>query len=121
MSRYSALIKFAKTGNVYWGCFNGPSDSMYRDIVPFEQLTGKYSFDLFDRLAKKSKDSQVTPDDIDDIAIYRGGDHEFNWYGKGSESQRCIVEGLTPFAKPDSYSDGKPAWVTEFLNNRCSK
>ena len=37
MSRAIALVKFKKTNNIYWGCYDGTSDCMYNNLIPYNE------------------------------------------------------------------------------------
>lgn len=121
MSRAIALVKFKKTDNIYWGCYDGTSDCMYNNLIPYNELDFKqYDFDMF-------KSSNFKPinrkniTDIDNIEIYSDYGGGFYWDGKGSELNKCITYGFYPTCESidnyykgfyDEFHDGEPDWVT---------
>lgn len=120
MSKSYALIRFYKTGNIYYGVYNGTVDTLYFNICTAEdcydkELDGYY---LIHYLCNKQED--VLPKgapDLDDVDIYTSYGGGFYWKGRGSESLKMVLEGLSPWEfEYDSVIDGKPDWAERFLS-----
>ena len=117
MSRAIALIRFKKTGNIYYGCYDGTSDIMYASFTEYQN-----DFSIFNWCSEHCYDYQKIDknliNDEDDIEVYSDYGDGFYWDGKGSEEFRIITKHFTPWYNDDShYIDGKPDWVEEFMVN----
>lgn len=123
MSKGLALIRFYRTGNVYYGVYNGTVDMLYFNICTKEDCYDKKCllYWLYDHLCLKNEDDFPTDafsdlDDIDDVDIYTTYGGGFYWKGKGSESLKMVLEGLFPFNDYDHpVTDGKPDWTEKYL------
>ena len=121
MSRAVALVKFEKTGNIYWGCYNGISDSMYNQLIPYNETERYPGFDFFE--TKDIEESEIT--DLDNVEIYSDYGRGFFWskHCKGSETHKCLVNGRLPFMLIDSEDEdeqiytekGQPDWVKDIF------
>lgn len=123
MSRSFALIKFKKTGNIYYGCYNGTSDIMLPFLCTPQECYDE-TYDCYNPIRYCEEllehNSWTLPDnitDLDDIEIYSDYGCGFYWSGTGSESVKMIKEFLNPFDEVGykSIKDGVPEWVEEFL------
>lgn len=120
MSRAVALVKFEKTGNVYWGCYDGTCDFMYNQLTPYNEAESYPGFDSF-----KSKDIEgLEITDLDNVEIYSDYGRGFYWSKncKGSETHKCLVKGTWPFRwaefDDEEYipiEDGQPDWVKDIF------
>lgn len=120
MSAAFALIKFKRTGNIYYGCYEGTSDTM----LPFictpeecydEKLDCYCAISYCRNLARQGKAwsfPEAAPD-IDEVEIYSDYGGGFYWTVRGSESAR-VVESLDPL-DIDIEHDGMPDWAKKFL------
>lgn len=117
MSRAIALIRFNKTGNIYYGCYDGTNDIMYNSFTEYQD-----NFSIFDWCSEHCYDYQKIDKtlikDEDDIEIYSDYGSGFYWDGKGSEEYRVITKNFSPWYDYDlHYINGKPYWVEEFMVN----
>ena len=118
------LVKFKKTGNIYYGCYEGISDIMIPFICTPKECYNEQNNCYHPIIYCRTLDSQYKtynfPDvvaDLDDIEIYSDYCGGFYWSGTGSESIKMIKNYLNPLI--EVYSDikyGKPNWVKEFLD-----
>lgn len=129
MSASFGLVRFKKTGNIYYGCYEGTSDLMlpfictpeecydekidcYCAITHCRNIEGRYATWLF-------------PDDVadlDDIEIYSDYGGGFYWNGTGSESIKMIKDYLDPWEQCyKNMKHGQPKWVEEFLKHQDSQ
>ena len=120
MSASYGLVKFKKTGNVYYCCYEGTSDIMIPFLCTPEECFDK-SFDGFcaitycRELGDKAKTWEFPEvDDLDDIEIYSDYGGGFYWNGIGSESAKMIKEEINFGEKVYEYTDGKPLWINDF-------
>ena len=123
MSKSFALVKFKKTGNIYYGCYNGTPDIM----LPFlctpeecydEKLDGYCAITYCMKLSDHGKSWRLPEDvtDLDEIEIYSDYGGGFYWSGTGSESVKMIKDFLNPYDEVyKDMKDGQPEWVKEFL------
>lgn len=121
MSAAEALIRFNKTGNIYYGCYEGTVDFLNSFICTPEECYmdewEAYSPILYCRKLQSDNDYCQFPEvnDLDDVEIYSDYGDGFYWKGKGSESVKRIKYPLAPFEQDESYPiDGQPDWVKEF-------
>lgn len=126
MSASFGLVKFKRTGNIYYGCYEGTSDL----IIPFictpeecyDKETDCYLAITYCRKLDNECKTWKFPDnitDLDNIEIYSDYGGGFYWSGTGSESIKTIKDHLDPWE--ECYKDmknGKPEWVKEFLEQR---
>lgn len=125
MSATFGLVKFKKTGNIYYGCYEGTTDIM----IPYlctpeecynEKTDGYWAITYCRKLSDQHK-SWKFPDDItdlDDIEIYSDYGGGFYWSGTGSESIKMINDYLMPYEQCwEDMKDGEPEWVKEFLEH----
>lgn len=123
MSRAFALVKFKKTGNIYYGCYNGTSDVMIPFLCTpqecYNEEYGYYGAITYCTELTRQHDSWRIPDnvtDLDDVEIYSDYGNGFYWSGTGSESVKMIDAPLNPFDTVyEDIKDGQPEWVEEFL------
>lgn len=120
MSAAFALIKFKRTGNIYYGCYEGTSDTM----IPFictpeecydEKLDCYCAISYCRNLARQGK-AWPFPEaakDIDEVEIYSDYGGGFYWTVRGSESAR-VVESLDPY-DIENERKGIPDWAKKFL------
>lgn len=125
MSAGFALVKFKKTGNIYYTCYEGTSDT----IVPF-LFTPQECYDpnmdcycaiSYSREMCRQRSSWAFPDnvlDIDAVEIYAnyGG---FYWDETGSESIRMINPALDEWGELRLLNEkvGMPQWARDFLDS----
>lgn len=125
MSAAFGLVKFKKTGNVYYGCYEGTSDIMIPFICTPEECyneeTDCYCAISYCRELDSRDRTWKFPDnvdDLDDIEIYSSYGGGFYWSGTGSESIKMIKNYLNPWE--ECYKDMKhyePEWVEEFFEH----
>lgn len=118
MSSAFALIRFQRTGNIYYGVYHGASDSLYLHICTKKD---RDRYGLFRYICEMVDDDPIpkdVPSDLDDVDIYTDYGGGFYWKGKGSETLKMVLENLMPFEVDtyDSLLDGKPYWVEKFLS-----
>lgn len=123
MSKSFALVKFKKSGNIYYGCYDGTCDVMYPSICTPQECYDKeddcynpisYCEKLGDTKNWKIRESLTNLDDIEIYSDYGGG---FYWDGTGSESEKVIVTFLAPFDQcPKDIKDGQPEWAKNLLH-----
>ena len=111
MSRAMALVKFNKTKNIYWGCYDGTCDIMYAKLIPLITPNDDYDMDNF-----RENVPIANHTDVDDIEIYSDYGSGFYWNGKGSETSKCITSGFA--YDIDSYINGIPDWAEWIFDNR---
>lgn len=124
MSSSFGLVKFNRTGNIYYSCYNGTSDIMIPFLCTpeecYDEETDCYWAITYCRKLNEQHDSWKFPNDVtdlDDIEIYSDYGGGFFWNGTGSESARMIKDGINPYCDFDNMIDGAPEWVEEFLNS----
>lgn len=125
MSASFGLVKFKKTGNIYYGCYEGTTDIMIPYICTPEECYNEerdcYCAITYCRKLS-SQQSWRFPDDIadlDDIEIYSDYGGGFYWRGTGSESIKMIKNYLNPFEEVwEDMKYGEPEWVKEFLEHQ---
>ena len=115
MSRAIAFIRFNKTGNIYYGCYDGTVDLMYSSFTEYQD-----NFDIFDWCSEHCYDYQKIDKNLikdeDDIEIYSDYGYGFYWDGKGSEKYKIITEGFDPWGDYSNLpTDGQPEWVKNYL------
>lgn len=123
MSSSFALIKFKRTGNIYYGCYNGTSDILIPFIFTpeecYDEKTNCYCAISYGKELGKTREWKF-PDnvpDLDEVEIYSDYGYGFYWTGTGSESLRMVKGPLdTCFEEVwVDEKDGQPEWVIEFL------
>ena len=130
MSRAFALIRFNKTGNIYYGLYNGTSDILNPNICTPEECYDSEN-DVYDCInyleSKRWPNSYPDTNDWDIVEIYSDYGKGFWWRGVGSESLRLIKNGLDPWGVSNPFSlnnneitiiDEMPQWVQNFLSER---
>lgn len=123
MSASFGLIKFKKTGNIYYGCYDGTSDIMIPFICTpeecYDEKTDSYWAITHCRWLSDHGTWEFPDDvsDLDDIEIYSDYSGGFYWSGTGSESARMIKDYLNPWEATE-VKDGEPDWVTKFLEDQ---
>lgn len=123
MSRSFALVKFKKTGNIYYGCYNGTCDILLPFLCTpqecYDETDGYYDPITYCTELSEKTGSWGLPDnvtDLDNIEIYSDYGCGFYWNGTGSESVKMINDFLNPFEEVyEDIKDGVPQWVEEFL------
>lgn len=123
MSRAFALVKFKKSGNIYYGCYDGTMDVMNPFLCTPQECYDKehdcykaisYCNELNNTKNWKIRDNITVLDDIEIYSDYGGG---FYWDGTGNEPEKMIKDFLAPFDQcPEDIKDGHPEWVEEFLH-----
>lgn len=116
------LVKFKRTGNIYYACYNGTTDIMLPFIcTPKECYDEKLGFYCPIECCQQREDVNLPNDiaDLDEIEIYSDYGDGFYWKGIGSESIKMIKNYLNPFdeLKDEDVTDGKPQWVKDFFAN----
>ena len=120
-----ALVKFEKTGNVYWGCYDGTCDIMYNQLTPYNEAERYPGFDSFEN--KDIEGIEIT--DLDNVEIYSDYGAGFFWSKncKGSETHKCLVKGIRPFdvdydEEEQIYAeDGQPDWVKDIFEKLAAR
>lgn len=123
MSSSFGLVKFNRTGNIYYCCYNGTSDVMIPYLctpeVCYDKEADCYDAITYCRKLSSQHKSWKFPDDItdlDDIEIYANYGGGFCWKSTGSESVKMIKDYLMPYEQCwEDMEDGRPDWVEEFL------
>lgn len=126
MSCSFALVKFKKTGNIYYGCYNGTSDIMIPFLCTpqecYDEKLDCYCAITYCRELSYRHESWKFPEDVtdlDDIEIYSDYGGGFYWSGTGSESIKMIDDFLDPWeAVYEDMKHGVPEWVEEFLKQQ---
>lgn len=117
MSANYGLVKFKKTGNIYYCCYEGTSDIMIPFLCTPEECFDKV-WDGFCAISycRNIDKSWEFPEvnDLDDIEIYSDYGGGFYWNGTGSESARMIKEEINFGEKVYEYKNGQPSWVNDF-------
>lgn len=128
MSRAFGLIKFKKTGNIYYGCYNGTSDVMYPCLCTPEECRdedGRYdSITYCAGLVENGNFDWRFPKDVSDIdkvEIYSDYGRGFWWYGTGSETAKRIAGPLAPYDEDFPIFSGKPEWVEKFFEKQLEE
>ena len=119
MSRSEALIRFKKTGNIYYGCNDNCSDTMMPNIVNTESLKIYPGFDYFSYREEneKTKNEYLTDklsksnDEVDEVEIYIY-DYNSCYSGIGSEKYSLILFDNNR----TQILNSKPQWVIDFDN-----
>lgn len=124
MSRSFALVKFKKTGNIYYGCYNGTPDILLPFLCTPKECYNE-EFDCYCAISycmelSCKTDSWRFPDDVadlDDVEIYSDYGGGFYWSGKGSESIKMVdYDSRNPWETSyDDIVDGMPEWAEKFL------
>lgn len=122
MSATYALVRFKKTGNIYFGCYEGTSDTMNPFICTpeecYDEMSDCYCSISYCRGLLLSRGYRF-PDnvtDLDEVEIYSDYGGGFYWPGTGSESIKMIEDYRDPWEECyEKMIDGKPEWVEEFL------
>ena len=132
MSASYGLVKFKKTGNVYYCCYEGTSDTLNPFICTAEECYDP-KIDCYcaithcRNLQKLRKDEPWNiPDDtpdLDEVEIYSDYGGGFSFPGIGSESLRKIDCAYDEFGcvDLDISVDGKYEWVDEFFEELREK
>lgn len=129
MSASFGLVRFKKTGNIYYGCYEGTSDLMLPFICTPEECYDEkidcYCAITYCRNIEGQYETWLFPDDVadlDDIEIYSDYGGGFYWNGTGSESVKMIKDYLDPWERCyKNMKDGQPKWVEEFLKHQDSQ
>lgn len=126
MSAAYALVRFKKTGNVYFGCYEGTSDTMIPHICTPEECyndaTDCYCAISYCRTLGNSGKSWIFPTniaDLDDVEIYSSYGGGFYWNTTGSESIKMLSLRYDEWGELDldDEKDGIPEWAEKFLNS----
>ena len=130
MSAAWALIKFKKTGNIYYGCYEGTSDVLIPYICTPEECYNKetdcycpisycrelaYGHDKWE-FSVISNCACNSVEDLDEVEIYADYGGGFYWTGEGSETLKMIKDPLDPWESNPTYKDGIPNWAGEILS-----
>ena len=124
MSASFALIKFKRTGNIYFGCYEGTSDTMNPYICTpeecYDEKVDCYCSIWYCRNLGRQHKEWIFPtdiDDLDEVEIYSDYGGGFYWAGIGSESIKMIDSPVDEFGELDfgKITDGRPEWVEEYL------
>lgn len=134
MSASFALIKFKKTGNIYYGCYEGTSDVLLPYICTPEECYNKnidcycpitYCRELTDRAANRSwiiSDDELKGSYLDDVEIYSDYGGGFYWKSSGCEAFKKVNVWGTPYDDGCiDYADGVPDWAKEFLEEETNE
>lgn len=120
MSATWGAVKFKKTGNVYFGCYEGATDTFRPYICTPEECYDEkldcYCSIWHCRELSKNRD-RIFPDDVtdlDEVELYSDIGDGFYWSGTGSESLKMIKTGLDTLEEGIEETDGKPRWVKKF-------
>lgn len=128
MSASFGLVKFKKTGNIYYSCYEGTTDIMIPYLCTpeecYDEKTDCYWAITYCRKLGDQHKTWKFPDDItdlDDIEIYSDYGGGFYWSGIGSESIKMIKNFLMPYEECwEDMKNGEPEWVEEFFKHRDS-
>lgn len=126
MSRAFGLVRFSRTGNIYYCCYNGTCDITIPFLCTSEECYNEkldcYCAITYCQELSRQHGSWAFPDnvsDLDDIEIYSDYGGGFYWRGTGSESIKMINDYLAPFEECyKDIKDGQPDWVKEFLEQQ---
>jgi len=123
MSAAFGLVRFKKSGNIYYCCYEGSSDTMIPYICTpeecYDKETGCYSAITYCRKLDGTCEFPNDVTDIDDIEIYSSYGAGFYWNGTGSESIKMIKNYLAPYEECyENMKYGEPEWVKQFLEER---
>ena len=125
MSATFGLVKFKKTGNIYYACYEGTTDIMIPYLCTpeecYDEKTDSYWAITYCRELGDKHKTWKFPDniaDLDDIEIYSDYGGGFYWSGTGSESIKMINDYLMPYEQCwEDMKYGEPEWVKEFLKH----
>ena len=127
MSAEFGLVKFKKTGNIYFCCYEGTSDTLLPFICTAEECYDEtsdgywaitYCRDLRERRRDESWEIPKDTADLDEVEIYITYGGEWCMPGIGSESLR-MVNGILDDDYELDYSlftRECPSWAKEFLD-----
>ena len=123
MSKSFALVKFKKTGNIYYGYYDGTCDVMCPFLCTPQECYDKendcYNAISYCKELNNTKNREIWKNltNLDDAEIYSDYGGGFYWNGTGSESEKMIETFLAPFDQcPENIKDGQPEWVKDFLH-----
>lgn len=123
MSASWGLVRFKKTGNIYYCCYDGTSDLLHPYICTPEECYDE-KWDCYDAISycrnlTRQKGTWCFPRnvaDLDEVEIYSDYGNGFYWSGTGSESIKMIDDFVDPWRTSGVHiTDGKPEWVLKFL------
>lgn len=117
MSAAFGLIRFQRTGNIYYGCYEGTSDVMIPYLCTPEECYDDGPI-YYCRHLGDTNDWKFPDDipDLDQVEIYSGYGNGFYWPSEGSESIRMIKGNLMPWDNCyEDIKDGTPQWAKEFM------
>lgn len=125
MSAAFGLVKFKKTGNIYYCCYEGTSDTLNPYICTakecYDEKLDCYCAISHCRELSRQHKSWIFPSDVpdlDEVEIYTDYGGGFYWDGFGSESARMLRDCGDPWERPDvKITDGMPKWAEEFLKH----
>lgn len=123
MSKSVALVKFKKTGNIYYGYYNGTCDVLSPFLCTPQECYNK-EYDCYEAISycnklNNPKNWEIWKNltNLDDVEIYSDYGGGFYWNGTGNESERMVKTYIAPFDQfPEDVKDGKPKWVRTFWN-----
>lgn len=123
MSASWALVRFNRTGNVYYACYEGTSDTVPPFIFTAEECYDEkldcYCAITYSR-EKFANESWIFPDNVDDldeVEIYSDYGGGFYWKDHGSESLRRLKLAINEWGelKLENEKYGVPNWVIDFF------
>lgn len=126
MSASYGLVRFKRTGNIYYCCYEGTSDTLNPFICTAEECYDP-KIDCYcaithcrDLQMKRTGEPWFIPDDtpdLDEVEIYTAYGGGFYFPGTGSESLRQVNCALDEWGEVDLdiQTDGCPEWVEDFL------
>lgn len=123
MSAAFGLVKFKTTGNVYYCCYEGTSDTLIPNICTPEECYDEkldcycaisYCRELCRRTGWSIPDDVTDWDDVEIYSTYGGG---FYWDDTGSESIKMLKPALDQWGELllSNEKYGIPKWAEEFL------
>lgn len=126
MSAAFGLVRFKTTGNIYYCCYEGTSNSLRPHICTPEECYDEkldcycaisYCRELGARKGWNPPDDVTDWDDVEIYSDYGGG---FYWDGTGSESVKMLKLSLDEWGElliPNEKC-GIPEWAEEFLKHQ---
>lgn len=123
MSAAFGLVKFKTTGNIYYCCYEGTSDTLNTYICTPEECYDEkldcycaisYCRELCARKGWKTLDGVTDWDDVEIYSDYGGGSY---WDDTGSESAKMLKPTLDQWGDLVRLNEksGIPEWAKEFL------
>ncbi len=128
MSSAFALVRFKKTGNIYYTYYDGTSDIIFPHLYTAQECYDP-KIDCYCAISygrtlryRPGYSSWTFPDnvvDLDEVEIYSDYGGGFYWTETGSESIKMINPTLDDFGELvlPNEKPGMPEWADKFLKS----